>query len=471
MTSYTPSNLLPVLVPFDPAIKGNWGTPNSECEVLIDQSLDGLASISVAGLTTLTLSAVPGGPDQPRNRMQSYTGALTATCTVTVPNRQKWGYAQNATTGSQSIVLTTGLGNTLTLPPDSFWYLYWTDGAGNVRGLTTGSAGSNVAGNLTVTGSLNVAGPITGASMGLSGNSTVAGTSTTDGITFFGISGNFYANPNNSGNQQLSFASGQYIQYVPGTGFQWVTSGSATIQSTGLTVASSLAVNGPLTVQGAAPVLNNGGSYAISVTGSAGSVPFSGISGVSSATPTFATLQTSGGIIVGAGLQVTGGINLSGVVDATGSTTLSGTGCYVTQPSVATVPTAWTFGCSFTAAGAYSGSGYFTASDARAKEGVEEITAEQAHDWIKRGRPVTFRWKDGSRQAAGFIAQEDYIAGRGEALVPVPDDRPEYAESDGVVAPGYRLTRDYNHDVAYLTKALQDVLRRLEALETCRSAT
>lgn len=364
-TIFTTSNRLADLTPFDPGIKNAWGTPNSENMVLVDQALDGLAVVSLAGQTTFTLSANSGSPDQARERMQSYTGALTGTCTVTVPNVQKWGYARNATTGGQNVILTTGGigGTTLTLPADGFWYLYWTDGNGSVSGLRVGLSSLNVS-------------------------------------------------------------------------------------------------PGGLTIGGASPVLNDNGTYSISITGhaaSASSVPWSGVTGTGAATVQFDTLG------------VVHNLTVLGTTTTSGVSAFSSNGCFVTQPFIQSTPIAWTFPCSYSAGGAYVGTGFMTTSDARSKEGIEEITTEQAHDWIMRASPVTFRWKDGGRLSSGFIAQQEYLSGRGDALVPIPDERPEYAESDGVVAAGFRLTRDYNHDVAYLTKALQDVLRRLEALETCHS--
>lgn len=464
MTTFTPSNRFNVLVPFDPAIKGAWGTPTSTNFTLLDQAVDGLATISVGGLTTLTLTALSGAPDQARERMQSYTGTLTTTCTVTLPNVQKWGYAQNATTGGQSIVLkTTAVGGlTMTLPPDGFWYLYWSDGSGNVRSLVTGFSSTNVTGNLNVGGTITAGGAITTTGAVSGASLTSSGSSTFGGTTTFGTS--LTINPDSAGNQVFTFAPNQFIQYIPGTNsLQVATTGTLVLTApTATTVSGPLSVTGGLTVQGVAPVLNNGSTYAISITGNAATatlangVPWSGVTGTSSATAQFATL----GVI--------NNLTVLGSISANGTTAASGIGCYVVQNSVQTSPIGWSFPISYTAGGAYVGTGFFTTSDARSKESVEDITEQQARDWIMRGRPVTFRWKDGGKRSSGFIAQEEYVNGRGDALVPLPDERKEYAESDGVVAPGYRLTRDYNHDIAFLTAALQHVLKELDRLKAER---
>jgi hypothetical protein len=69
------------------------------------------------------------------------------------------------------------------------------------------------------------------------------------------------------------------------------------------------------------------------------------------------------------------------------------------------------------------------------------------------------------RASAGFIAQEDVRAGRGAAVGLLPSDDPRFANSDGVAPDGGRLVRNYEHDIAYLTKALQDAMTRIAALE------
>jgi hypothetical protein len=114
----------------------------------------------------------------------------------------------------------------------------------------------------------------------------------------------------------------------------------------------------------------------------------------------------------------------------------------------------------------WANGGYFSNSDARTKTNIEEITEQDALDWITKGRPVTFL-KDGRRQS-GFLAQEDVIAGRGLAINAVPDTDPMFAESDGVADPGVRLIRDYAADNAYLTRALQWCIGEIRRLKEAR---
>ena len=65
------------------------------------------------------------------------------------------------------------------------------------------------------------------------------------GITSFGTSGNFYMNPNNAGNQLLAFASNQFLQFEPAFGFVLNTSGGISLQAPGGTaVVGNLTTSG-----------------------------------------------------------------------------------------------------------------------------------------------------------------------------------------------------------------------------------
>lgn len=112
-----------------------------------------------------------------------------------------------------------------------------------------------------------------------------------------------------------------------------------------------------------------------------------------------------------------------------------------------------------------TGSGFFTTSDARMKTEITDLTVEDAYDWINAGRARKYML-DG-RQRAGFIAQEDLATGRGSAVTAVADDAAAFAEAGGDGSPaGYRLSRNYNEDVAYLTRVIQDLVTRVTELES-----
>jgi len=137
MTVFTPSLRLSKSVPGDPAVKNAWGTILNENMTLVEAAILGTASVSIAGLTTYSLTTANGAPDQSRPFIQSYTGALTGNCTVTIPNEPKIGWAQNSTTGGFNVILTAGAGTTATVPPDGSYYWYKADGATNVALLAS----------------------------------------------------------------------------------------------------------------------------------------------------------------------------------------------------------------------------------------------------------------------------------------------------------------------------------------------
>lgn len=65
-----------------------------------------------------------------------------------------------------------------------------------------------------------------GSGAGFGGSVSIPGNETVNAVSFFGTSGQFYAQPNNGGSQLLNFQGGQYIQFTPGVGFNYVTGGT-----------------------------------------------------------------------------------------------------------------------------------------------------------------------------------------------------------------------------------------------------
>jgi hypothetical protein len=147
----------------DPAIAGAWGTPNSFNMTLVEQvqgGTGGVVSINIGGLTTFTLSTAQGATDQSRPFLQSFTGALPADCTVTIPNvARTMGFAQNLTSGFHQVILSAGAGTTLAIPADGAWYWYSCDGATNVSAPFIGlSSGLNSNAQITLLGGASLQG-------------------------------------------------------------------------------------------------------------------------------------------------------------------------------------------------------------------------------------------------------------------------------------------------------------------------
>lgn len=120
-----------------------------------------MAQVNIAGLTTFTIVKLNGAVDNWKAAIIQFTGALTGICTVTVPNVPRGiGWVQNLTTGGFSVVLTTGVGTTITIPPGPLCQ-YSIDASGNITLPTSGIGNLAVAGNAAIAGTETVAGAAT----------------------------------------------------------------------------------------------------------------------------------------------------------------------------------------------------------------------------------------------------------------------------------------------------------------------
>ena len=179
-----------------------WGGYLNTDLVLIDNAINGVAAINIAGLATYSLTVANGAVDQARNLAYNFTGALSANCTVTLPANVKYGWATNTTTGGHAVILTTGAGNSLTLPTSAYNVFFSCDGT-NVFAPSVGFGYTNILNDLAVQGNLNVTGatslagnvstgPLTASSLHCTGDATIGSQ------TFFGNGDGFvpYMNAN-----------------------------------------------------------------------------------------------------------------------------------------------------------------------------------------------------------------------------------------------------------------------------------
>ena len=109
---------------------GTWGSTTNTNFDLFDTAIDGFVAVAVTGTTT-TLNIPDGSAADGRNKVLSFTGALSAANTVSVtPNTVKKHYfVQNNTTGSQNIIIYQGSGSTVTIKP-GYSSVVYLDGAG-----------------------------------------------------------------------------------------------------------------------------------------------------------------------------------------------------------------------------------------------------------------------------------------------------------------------------------------------------
>ena len=133
---------------------GTWGTTtNNNLGTLVEQAIAGVASISIAGLTSYTLTALNGASDQARNAVLVLTGALTANCNVSAPSVQKLYIVSNQTTGGYNVNIKTSGGTAVTVLNGTNQFVYC-----DATNFYTAVNVNSVNGNLTVTGTITLGG-------------------------------------------------------------------------------------------------------------------------------------------------------------------------------------------------------------------------------------------------------------------------------------------------------------------------
>jgi len=111
---------------------GTWGTTtNTNLELIGEAFSFGTEAIATNADTHGTTIA-EGSTDPGRSLFLKYTGTLDSTCTVTIlPNTvSKLWFIENATSGSQSIIISQGTGASVTIPAGQTKAIY-SDGAGS----------------------------------------------------------------------------------------------------------------------------------------------------------------------------------------------------------------------------------------------------------------------------------------------------------------------------------------------------
>ena len=166
---------------------GTWGTStNTNLELIAEAFSYGTEGITTNADTHATTIA-DGSTDEGRSLYLKYTGTLDSACTITIgPNTvSKLWFIENATSGSQNIIISQGSGANVTIPAGDVKVVY-SDGAGSGAAVVDAFASLNVVDlkvedDLTVTDDLIVNGDID-----LEGNMDVNGTLETDAISIDG---------------------------------------------------------------------------------------------------------------------------------------------------------------------------------------------------------------------------------------------------------------------------------------------
>ena len=141
---------------------GTWGTStNTNLELIAEAFSFGTEAITT-NADTHTTTIADGSTDPGRSLFLKYTGTLDSTCTITIgPNTvSKLWFIENATSGSQSIIISQGSGASITILNGQTKAIY-SDGAGSgaamVDAFTDLSVPSFfVSGDLDVDGTANL---------------------------------------------------------------------------------------------------------------------------------------------------------------------------------------------------------------------------------------------------------------------------------------------------------------------------
>lgn len=140
----------------NPATTNAWGPLLNTDMALIDSANTGILDLSVAGNTNVVLTSSAGAPDQARNQIFVFTGALTGNITVFWPNGLCRSFSvNNATTGAFTLTIAVNngsgspAGSTVTIQQGQSIALY-SDGTNIITRLNSpasGTAGGDLTGS------------------------------------------------------------------------------------------------------------------------------------------------------------------------------------------------------------------------------------------------------------------------------------------------------------------------------------
>lgn len=268
---------------------GTWGTTtNTNLELIAEAFSYGTEAITTNADTHATVIA-DGATDPGRSMYLKYTGTLDSACTITIsPNTvSKLWFIENATSGSQNIILSCGSGANITILPGDTKVVY-SDGAG------TGAA------FIDAFASLSVVDLIVGGDIDLEGSIDVNGTTNLDVVDIDGA----------VNMATTALVTGVLTTTATQVATGGITSGSDILSDTDST--DSLGSTGVRWLKGWFDSLTAGTLTVASgsVTDSSGAISFGNEN------------LTTTGIVTAAGTSVFTNLDISGDVDVDGTTNL-----------------------------------------------------------------------------------------------------------------------------------------------------
>jgi hypothetical protein len=268
---------------------GTWGTTTNTNLELIAEAFSYGTEVITTNADTHTTTIADGATDPGRSMYLKYTGTLDSACTITIgPNTvSKLWFIENATSGSQNIILSCGSGANITILPGDTKVVY-SDGAGAGAAFIDAFA------------SLSVVDLIVGGDIDLEGSIDVNGTANLDVVDIDGA----------VNMATTALVTGVLTTTATQVATGGITSGSDIISDTDST--DSLGSTGVRWLKGWFDSLTAGtltvGSG--SVTDSSGAISFGDEN------------LTTTGIVTAAGTSVFTNLDISGDVDVDGTTNL-----------------------------------------------------------------------------------------------------------------------------------------------------
>ena len=125
---------------------GTWGTSTNTNLELIGQAVGFGTEAITTNADTHDSVVADGSADEARAMYIKYTGTLDSACTITIgPNTLKRVHIiENATSGSQNIIIKQGSGNEVTIVPNEIRMVYL-DGAGSGAAVQDAGISSSAA--------------------------------------------------------------------------------------------------------------------------------------------------------------------------------------------------------------------------------------------------------------------------------------------------------------------------------------
>ena len=166
---------------------GTWGTKTNANLELIGEALGIGTEAITTNADTHTSTIADGSTDPVRAMFVQYTGTLDSACTITIaPNTiSRVHIIENATSGSQNIIIKQGSGATVTIP-NGMTSIVYLDGAGSGAAVIDALTDLNIAGTFNAASDIVSAGTVQATGDTSAGDGAAMGFTSAEGLILTG---------------------------------------------------------------------------------------------------------------------------------------------------------------------------------------------------------------------------------------------------------------------------------------------